>query len=168
MSVFDGKNRNSNMFVVKVFPPSGRAYVLKYGDEKLIGIAQNKSVDYKTARQVIDALNQIYPPRVSLYVGRKSRSVYKVGIAVDLTRRATELGIEIIATQVFDRKKDAIHFERKLHTLFKMQGKHVRRELFKLTDEDVQWLSSLRDNRQWDNEKHLDGMIEEAKRKLQR
>lgn len=158
------KNEKAEMYVVKFYPSSNRAYFSHYGKENVVfGGGRIKQAE---ARRLIDALDLVYPRNFFLYVGRKGRSLYKVGIAADVEKRSQELGIEILGVDRFFNKKTALRFERKVQTLYKLQGKHVRRELFKLTAADVKWLATLHKYEQWDNESSLDDMIEEIKRKL--
>ena len=154
------------MYVVKIFLKSGNSHLVEYGDEHKPFHARR--IKNSEARKVIAALNQSYPQNTFLYVGRKSRSIYKIGIAADVERRAQTLGIEILGVDRFFNRKLALRFERKLHELYKIQGKHVRGEWFKLTDKDVEWLVGLHKWDQAGNEFNLDDMIEEAKLKLRK
>lgn len=163
------ENSKVRIYVVSIHTTSGRCHIERDLREHIPTFrsfleSREVSVEIDEARAVASALIHEYPPPTFLYVGVKGRSIYKVGITRDLDERAAKLGIEILATETFYQRRRAIRFERKLHKLYKMQGKHIRGEWFRLTQNDVHWIATLHKYEQWDNEYSLDDKIETAKR----
>lgn len=83
------------------------------------------AVNQRTAHLVIKALRRAYPIPAYVYMGRDPMTdLRKIGMSVNVDRRAEQLGIELEHTIACPSQEKALHLEQFFHWAFGDQRKH--------------------------------------------